>query len=76
MKCVGFVSTCYAMLGAALRCLMAIRNVGRAIEHFFCLTFSFEAKVSNSMLCVHRFYGTQRRSSRNSRNVGRNVVFV
>ena len=24
------------MLGAALQCLMAIKNIGRAIEHFFC----------------------------------------
>ena len=37
------------LLDAALRCLMAIKNVGRAIEHFFCLRFSFDAKVSKSM---------------------------
>ena len=27
------------------------KNGGRAIEHFFCLRFSFNAKFSNSMLC-------------------------
>ena len=28
--------TCCTVLGAALRFLMAIKNVGRAIKHFFC----------------------------------------
>ena len=44
------------MLGVPRCCsafLMAIKNLGRAIEHFFCLKFPFDAKVSNSMLCMH-----------------------
>ena len=36
---------CSVLFGAVLRCLMAIKNVGRAIEHFFCLRFSFDAKL-------------------------------
>ena len=54
---VGFVlplvALCSVLLDAGLRCLMAIKNVGRKIEHFFCLTLSFDAKVSNSRICMH-----------------------
>ena len=36
------------VLGAALRCFMAMKNIGRATEHFFCLRCCF-AKI-NQML--------------------------
>ena len=48
------------LLGAAQYYLSLFdgdQNVGRAIEHFFCLRCSFDAKVSNSMLCLRLFYG-------------------
>ena len=44
------------MLGVPQCCsafLVAIKNVGSAITHFFCLGFPFDAKVSNFVPRMH-----------------------
>ena len=74
----GAARCCSVLLGAApccsvllctAPCCSALFDGDQKCWDFICLTFSSDAKVSNSMLFTHWCYG-------NSRNVGHNVGLV
>ena len=73
------------LLDAVLRCLMAIKNVGRSIEHFFCFKFrcsllgevldSFDHSSELTQFTHAQFHSISKAYTRNNLNTKAGLLF-